>query len=194
MRKIHLLPNPLDQFQLWYEETKAQKQEADMDAMILATVSEAGKPSARVVLFKGIDQGGFLLYTNYQSRKAVQLVANASAALVFYWPTVYKQIRIEGQAQKITRQASQKYFQSRPYESQISAWVSPQSQEVPDREYLLTRYKTYQGKFTKDTIPCPEYWGGFRLIPDYMEFWIGQDHRLHDRFCYQQKKGQWQII
>ena len=87
MRKIHLLPNPLDQFQLWYEETKAQKQEADMDAMILATVSEAGKPSARVVLFKGIDQGGFLLYTNYQSRKAVQLVANASAALVFYWPT-----------------------------------------------------------------------------------------------------------
>ena len=192
MFQLDLLDDPLEQFKLWYDESGRNKV-SNLDAMVLATADVKGKPSARTVLYKGITKGGFLVFTNYCSRKALELAENPYAAWIFYWPDIYKQVRGEGHVERLTREESEAYFETRPYESQISAWVSEQSQEIPNREYLISRYKKYREKF-EDEVRCPECWGGFRLIPDRMEFWIGQDHRLHDRFCYLKENRQWRII
>ncbi|OGO91668.1 MAG: pyridoxamine 5'-phosphate oxidase [Coxiella sp. RIFCSPHIGHO2_12_FULL_44_14] len=189
----HLSADPLEQFQLWYEEAK-QSHEPAVDAMVLATADREGRPAARVVLYKGVERGGFRIYTNYHSRKARELVANPNAALVFYWSQSYKQVRIEGKVEKMTPKESERYFQTRPRESQLSAWVSEQSQIIPDRDYLTKRYRHYQQQFATGLIPCPPDWGGFLLFPERIEFWIGRDHRLHDRFCYQKQNGAWEIV
>ncbi|QTS83934.1 pyridoxamine 5'-phosphate oxidase [Coxiella endosymbiont of Amblyomma nuttalli] len=190
--QLDLLNDPLEQFKLWHDEAEENKL-SDPDAMTLATANLEGKPSARTVLYKGITKGGFLIFTNYYSRKALELAENPYATWMFYWPSIYKQVRGEGYVERLTREESEDYFETRPYESKISAWVSEQSQEIPSREYLISRYKKYREKF-EDEVFCPEYWGGFRLIPNRMEFWIEQDHRLHDRFCYLKEKHQWKII
>jgi pyridoxamine 5'-phosphate oxidase len=187
------LPDPLQQLQRWYEEA-VRKPEPHPDAMTLATADKNGRPSARIVLYKGIDQGGILIFTNYQSRKAIEMAENPHAALVFYWPGMYRQVRIEGEVKRISVEESARYFASRPYESQISAWISEQSQVIPDREYLQVRYEKYHQKFPTGKVRCPEFWGGFRLVPERMEFWIGRDHRLHDRFCYRKRDEQWEIV
>ena len=162
--------------------------------MTLATADTRGRPSLRVVLYKGIDQGGFLIFTNYRSRKAKELFENPYAALVFYWPHVDKQVRIEGSIEKITQEESQKYFETRPFESKISAWVSEQSQPIPDREYLLARHRNYENEFERAGVCCPDFWGGFRLIPEHFEFWLARDHRLHDRFRYEKNGDSWEIV
>lgn len=188
-----LLPDPLQQLQRWYDDA-VQKAEPHPDAMTLATADKQGYPSARIVLYKGIDEGGILIFTNYQSRKAIEMAENPHAALVFYWAGMYRQVRVEGTVKRISAEESQRYFLSRPYESQISAWISEQSQVIPDRDYLQTRYDKYHQKFPAGKVRCPEFWGGFRLIPERMEFWIGREHRLHDRFCYRQRDGQWEMV
>lgn len=192
MHKRDLDSDPLKQFKRWYEEAKKSDEES-LDAMTLATADAHGHPSARILLYKGIDKNGFLIYTNYNSRKSQELLENPYAALVFYWPKLYRQIRIEGCVKKITKKESQCYFKTRTYESKISAWVSEQSKEIPSREYLLERHIEGQKKFAQGEVTCPDFWGGFRLIPDRMEFWIGTEHRLHDRFCYEKKGESWEI-
>ncbi|WP_423064147.1 pyridoxamine 5'-phosphate oxidase [Candidiatus Paracoxiella cheracis] len=193
MHKEDLLSDPLKQFEHWYEEARKSGEESP-DAMTLATANAKGCPSARVVLYKGIDKEGFLIFTNYNSRKSKELLENPHAALVFYWPKLYRQVRIEGKVKKITKAESQHYFNTRPYESKISAWVSEQSQEIPSREYLLERHIEGQQKFAEgEEVTCPDFWGGFRLVPDRMEFWLGAEHRLHDRFCYEKVGEQWKI-
>ena len=193
MHKSELHNDPLIQFEHWYAQT-LESGEADPDAMTLATVDAQGRPSARTVLYKGIDDGGFLVFTNYNSRKSKELLLNPYAALVFYWPKLYRQVRIEGKAKKITVAESQRYFETRPYESKISAWVSEQSHVIPSREFLLERHIETQKKFADDAVICPDFWGGFRLIPNKIEFWLGNEHRLHDRFCYVKKGAQWEIL
>lgn len=193
MRKKDLLLDPLEQFKQWYEKAKVQE-DPNLDSMVLATVSTEGKPSVRVVLYKGISQGGFLIYTNYHSRKAQDLLANPSAALVFYWPKIYRQVRIEGEATKITKEESQQYFDTRHFESKIAAWVSEQSQTIPNREHLIKRHQKYRKEFKRDEVRCPDFWGGFRISPISMEFWIGREYRLHDRFLYTKTKAEWEIV
>lgn len=187
------LSDPIEQFQQWYDEA-VRRSEPHPEAMTLATADKNGRPSARIVLYKGMDQQGIVIFTNYTSRKAVEMTENPYAALVFYWPGLYRQVRIEGRVERISAEESQRYFISRPYESQISAWISEQSQIIPDREYLQARYEKYREKFSPGEVKCPDFWGGFRLIPDRMEFWIGRDHRLHDRFCYRKYNNQWQMV
>ncbi len=194
MFRIDLSDDPLEQFKRWYEEAK-QKSGPNVDAMTLATADKAGRPSARIVLYKDISRGGFVFYTNYHSRKGIQISANPYAALVFYWPGIEKQVRVEGMLKQLAREESEAYFETRPYESKLSAWVSEQSQEIPDREHLTARYKKYRDLFSEnEDVRCPEYWGGYRLNPDRMEFWIGREHRLHDRFVYVKKNDHWDII
>lgn len=193
MFRFHLLNDPLEQFKLWYNEAVCSET-FHSDAIMLATANLKGEPSVRTVLYKGISEGGFLFFTNYYSRKAQELSKNPKAAWVFYWPKIYKQVRGEGYVERLTREESKTYFETRSYKSQIVAWVSEQSQEIPSRKYLLKRYKKYQEKF-HHKVSCPEFWGGFRLIPSQMEFWIGQEHRLHERFCYLKKEDQvWKIV
>ena len=192
MKKNDLQKDPLDQFKLWYQEA-SDSNEYDVDAMTLATSDTKGHVSARTVLYKGISVGGFLIFTNYNSDKAQHLISNPQAALVFYWPTLYKQVRIEGLTQKITSKESDDYFKTRSYERKLSAWASPQSQVIVDSEDLLARYAQLNSKFTPETIFCPPFWGGFRLVPNRMEFWIGKDHRLHDRFSYIKTNNNWII-
>jgi pyridoxamine 5'-phosphate oxidase len=157
--------DPLELFMEWYQE--ASIQELFPNAMTLATVDAHGRPSARVVLYKGISQSGFLFYTNYRSRKSSDLDINPHAALVFYWPKLYRQIRIEGRVERLTVEESAAYFQSRPYDSQIGAWASPQSQEIPNRSYLLDRYDHYKEKFKHDCTN-PRFLG-----------WLSIDSRLY---------------
>ena len=194
MFRIDLLNDPLEQFQRWYEEAK-QKNERELDAMLLATANASGRPSARVVLHKGIGKGGFLFYTNYYSNKSHDMMENPFVATVFYWPIIGKQVRVEGKVERLTREESESYFEARPYESKIGAWASEQSREIPSRDYLLSQYQKYCEMFPPQReVRCPEYWGGYRLIPDRVEFWISQAHRLHDRFAYLKKDNKWEII
>ena len=187
-----LLEDPLEQFKSWYDEA-VKRGVRDPAAIVLATTDLKGKPTARTVLCKGIAKGGFLIFTNYNSRKARDLCENPYAAWVLYWPEIYKQVCGEGHVEKLTREESETYFETRPYKSRISAWISEQSQEIPNRKYLLNRYKKYREKFP-EVARCPKFWGGFRLVPTRLEFWIGQEHRLHDRFCYLKENQKWRVI
>jgi pyridoxamine 5'-phosphate oxidase len=152
--------------------------------MTLATATADGKPSARVVLLKDYDQRGFVFFTNYESRKGVELAQNPRAALLFYWDSLRRQVRIEGRVEILSGPDSDKYFGSRSYESQLSAWASPQSQVVPTRQVLLDRCKELSAEYRPGAVPRPPHWGGYRLVPDTIEFWQGGEGRLHDRLCY----------
>lgn len=186
-----LQSDPFQQFELWYQEAVAN--ELDPNAMLLATADRQGRPSARVVLYKGMDANAICVYTNYRSRKAREMLENPQVSLVFYWPKLYRQIRIEGHAERMSAKDSEAYFLSRPYESQISAWASPQSEDIPDREYLIAQHQEVSERFAKEKIYCPEFWGGFRINPEHFEFWIGREHRLHDRFYYSKSDQGWVI-
>jgi len=185
--------NPFIQFTKWYESILNSKLN-EPTAMMLSTTDVSGNPSARIVLLKEIDNSGFVFYTNYGSRKGKDMKENPKAALTFFWDEVRRQIRIEGRIQKIRREISKEYFSTRPRESQIGAWVSAQSSVIPNRELLENKYIELKEKFGNKDIPLPDFWGGYRLIPNYFEFWQGRENRLHDRICYKKENNEWKIF
>ncbi|MEN9723655.1 MAG: pyridoxine-5-phosphate oxidase [Pseudomonadota bacterium] len=173
--------NPLKEFEAWF--AAAQKSgELTPDAMTLSTCSRDGRPSARVVLYKGLSRGAFRIFTNLESRKGRELKANPFAALTFHWRTLARQVRIEGKIVPMPRAQAEKYFHSRPRNSQLGAWASKQSTPIASRDFLMKRLAHYDALFQNKTIPLPEHWGGFLLQPDRLEFWIDGEFRLHDRF------------
>nr|BAJ96979.1 predicted protein [Hordeum vulgare subsp. vulgare] len=183
-----VMPNPFDQFRSWFDEAVTAGLR-EPNAMALTTVNKAGKPSSRMVLLKGVDKQGFVWYTNYGSQKAHDLSENSSAALLFYWNEMNRQVRVEGSVQKVSEEESEKYFHSRPRGSQLGAIVSKQSTVISGREVLQQAYKELEQKYSDGSfIPKPDYWGGYRLTPNLFEFWQGQQSRLHDRLQYSQRE------
>lgn len=182
--------DPLKEFEKWFGRALAQNIE-DANAMILATVDGNNRPSARVLLLKGLDDGGFTFFTNYNSHKGQQLAHNPFASMVFYWNQLHQQIRIQGKVEKVAEQTSTAYFQTRPIGSQYGAWASPQSQVIPNRKLLEANVAELKTKYAKGSVPRPEHWGGYKLIADRIEFWQGRPNRLHDRFLYTLENGTW---
>ena len=193
LSKASVNKDPFVQFKNWFSEIVDAKI-IDPSAMVLATVAETNMPSTRIVLLKEVDVKGFVFFTNYLSRKAKDLEINPNASLLFYWKEMDRQLRIEGIIEKVKTKISEDYFHTRPRESQISTWVSKQSSIIPDREFLDNKYDELDEEFGNDEIPLPAYWGGYRLIPEYFEFWQGRESRLHDRICYRKEKGNWKIF
>ncbi|HSV75768.1 MAG TPA: pyridoxamine 5'-phosphate oxidase [Bacteroidales bacterium] len=184
--------NPIAQFAIWYDQA-VQSGLLEPGAMTLATVAPDESPSARIVLLKAFDDRGFVFYTNYNSAKARHLAVNPNVSLIFLWLELQRQVRIEGRTEKVTGSESDEYFSTRPRASQIGAWASPQSQEIPGRQNLDDRYLAMEKEFQGKEIPRPEFWGGYRVIPETIEFWQGREGRLHDRLIYRKYEGQWTI-
>jgi len=183
--------NPIRQFQLWFDEAVSRGLPL-AEAMTLCTATTDGKPSARMILLKGVAESGFVFYTNYRSRKARELDANPFAALVFYWEPLERQVRVEGKVARIAAEESDKYFQTRPRESQLGAIASPQSDVIESRELLEQEFQELEQKYSDRTIERPNHWGGYRLVPERIEFWKGRPGRLHDRLLYElQADGEW---
>ena len=184
--------NPFVQFKIWYSEHLISGV-AIPDSVSLGTASKDGQVSVRSVLLKHYDDTGFVFFTNYRSRKGFQLSSNPRAAMHFYWPESGRQVRIEGSTEKVTEEDSESYFKTRPRESQLSAWASEQSTVIPDRQYLYDRYNYYKNKYSEKPVDRPVLWGGFRLIPEWFEFWQNGEFRLHDRITYTKRKTLWVI-
>jgi pyridoxamine 5'-phosphate oxidase len=185
--------DPLKLFQRWLDEAIASGTHLP-EAMTLATSTPDGKPSARLILLKGADERGFVFYTNYNSMKARELESNPQAALVFYWPQLERQVRVEGKVERTSDDESDAYFKTRPRESQIGALASPQSEVVPSREMLQQRVRELEELYSSREVERPAHWGGYRLSPERIEFWKGRAGRLHDRISYErQTDGTWAI-
>ena len=184
--------NPIQQFDLWFNEA-VTAQIPEPTAMNLATVN-GGRPASRTVLLKGVENGMFVFYTNYQSRKGKELDENPACSLTFFWPELERQVRIEGVASRVDAKRSDEYFQSRPRGSQIGAWASPQSSVIKDRSLLEERAEQIEEKFKgQDKLPRPHQWGGFEIDPILIEFWQGRPNRLHDRILFTKDESGWKI-
>ncbi len=183
--------DPITEFEHAVE--RAASRNVDTVPVALATVSADGRPSLRIVLMRAVDHRGFVFHTNYNSRKGQDLAANEHAALCFHWPMLEEQIRIEGQVEQLAPDESDEYFASRPRGSQIGAWASQQSAELPSREGLEERYREFERRFDGTDVPRPPFWGGYRVVPSRVEFWYGRPDRLHDRVVYQREGNDWRI-
>lgn len=186
--------DPIAQFEKWFADAVASPGVAEPNAMTLATASKNGQPSARIVLLKEISEGGFCFFTNFESRKGDELAENPLAALVFWWPPLERQVRIEGRIEKVAATDAEIYFQSRPKGSQIGAWASPQSRPIASREILDENSARLEKQYLgAEKLPLPPFWGGYRLIPEKIEFWQGRSSRLHDRILFSKNtEGNWQ--
>jgi pyridoxamine 5'-phosphate oxidase len=216
LRRTDLEAEPIAQFKKWFDQASGARtsgrvrklciklykrllmasgaEAMDLTAMTLATADKQGRPSARVVLLKGVDQRGFVFYTNYDSRKGQELAQNQQSALVFYWPEQERQVCVAGEVSKLPPAESDAYFQSRPQGSRIAAWASQQSAVIRDRAALEARWKRFEAQYAGQEVPRPAFWGGYLLSPARMEFWQGRPNRLHDRFRYaRQADGAWRI-
>ncbi|MDJ0713314.1 MAG: pyridoxamine 5'-phosphate oxidase [Prochloraceae cyanobacterium] len=183
--------SPIDQFKIWFQQA-VDANLTEPNAMTLATISSEGKPSARIVLLKDVDDRGFVFFTNYESVKGQHLLENPQAALVFFWIELERQVRVEGKAEKVSSAESDAYFSTRPRGSQLGAWVSKQTEVIASREVLQSKLEELEQKYADKEIPRPPHWGGFRLIPSEFEFWQGRPNRLHDRLRYRlAENGNW---
>ena len=182
--------SPIEQFERWFADV-VKTEKSDPTAMVLSTVDELGHPDSRVVLLKELKDGAFVFYTNYQSAKSMQIQSTPYAALNFYWPETARQVRIRGRVKRISDEQSDAYFASRPKASQLSAITSPQSKEISGRQELENSLNRLITKHQQELVVRPEYWGGYEVIPDELEFWQGRDNRLHDRIHYYYQQGKW---
>ncbi len=193
LRREDLCDDPIEQFDRWLEQAVAAGLN-DPTAMTVATVDASGQPSQRIVLLKDVDSRGFVFYTNFGSRKAQDLAANNKISLHFPWHILERQVKICGTAQKIPTLEAAKYFLSRPQESQLAAWASHQSKPVSSRELLMQQVARVKEKFKQGEVPLPDFWGGYRVVPEQIEFWQGGANRLHDRFEYRrQADNGWEV-
>lgn len=188
----HVAAEPFAQFRRWFDEAR-EVLETEVNAMTLATVSPDGAPSARVVLLKDLDPRGFVFYTNRLSRKGMELDASPRCALCFLWDGLARQVRVEGDAERVDDATADAYFASRPRASQLGAWASPQSEVVPTRESLDARLADAEARFAGITVPRPAHWGGYRVVPRSVEFWQGRQSRLHDRLRYTRAGDLWRL-
>jgi len=191
LRRADLHADPVEQFSLWFSQAVSFGVH-EPNAMTVATVSPDGMPSQRTLLLKQFDARGFVFFTNYRSRKAGQLAGNPRASLLFPWITIERQIIVQGLVEKSTAEESDEYFQSRPRDSRIGAWVSDQSAVISNRDFLVARLAEIERQYPGE-VPRPPHWGGYRLVPETIEFWQGGAARLHDRFIYRREKSGWQI-
>lgn len=191
IRRESLLPDPVAQFANWFDEAVSSGC-AEPNSMALATASAEGVPSLRMVLLKDFDHDGFVFFTNYESRKGRELAENPRGALLFYWPELHRQVRLEGAIEKLPAEASRAYFHSRPFLSRIGALASRQSAPIESREVLEKRFAELEEQYRGQAVPMPEAWGGYRLRPARFEFWQGRENRLHDRIVYLLRQHHWQ--
>ncbi len=188
-----LAADPITQFERWYDQWAATDP-YDTAAMVVATADRSGRPSARYVLLRSVDERGFVFFTNYDGGKGRHLDANPVAALTFGWIDLERQVRVEGHVRRVSEEESDAYFSVRPRRSQIAAWASPQSEVIPDRALLERRFGDLEARYRGQEVPRPDHWGGYRVVPEAVEFWQGRPDRLHDRFRYRhQASGGWLI-
>ena len=190
LKDADVMADPMLQFNRWLSDVLITETD-DPTAMLLSTVDEHGYPDSRVVLLKGVEEGAFIFYTNYQSTKAHQINENPHVALNFYWPSMVRQVRIRGQIKRVSESESDKYFASRPQRSQFSAVISPQSSEISGRAELERALNELIATHQQELVMRPKHWGGYQIVPDEFEFWQGRDNRLHDRIQYYREKARW---
>jgi pyridoxamine 5'-phosphate oxidase len=190
LSEVHSDPDPMRQFAHWFEQVRHT--ESDPTAMALATASPDGRPSVRTVLLKGMDDRGYIFYTNYESRKAREMEATGRASLLFFWASVERQVRIDGTVERISPVESDTYFETRPLDSRLSVYASKQSEAIESRDVLEEAFERVKRTYGDGPVPRPEWWGGYRVVPDEFEFWQGRTSRLHDRLRYvKQPDGSW---